>query len=312
MSTVTLRSLHPEDLDRVVEIDNAIAGRSRRGFFEKRLEVAQASPEAFITTAALDGDNLIGYAFARIQQGEFGGSTKVAILDVVAVDPTTQSKGVGKSLIAGIEERMKKNSIGSMRSQTEWTDTAMTRFFAATGFQLEPRQILIRDCSALDVEEESVDGEDYIPLSRDRFNVRSFEEKDVDAIARIDSKLTGDDRSDYYATKAKEVLGESGIRISLVAESDGIIVGFMMARVDYGEFGKTEPTAAIDTFGVHPGFSGNGVGHALMSQLLANLGILHVENVRTQVRNDNFSLLKFLNGCGFESSQRLVLGKSIT
>ncbi|MCW9036109.1 MAG: GNAT family N-acetyltransferase [Alphaproteobacteria bacterium] len=312
MSSVTLRSLHPEDLDRVVEIDTAIAGRPRRGFFEKRLDVAQATPDKFITSAALDGDKLIGYAFARIQEGEFGGTQKVAILDVIGVDPSTQSKGTGKQLLAGLEERMGKNDISSMRTQAEWTDTGMTRFFAATDFKLEPRQILIRDCSPLQEEEEVVDGEDYIPLSRDKVLVRSFQESDIAGITRIDSKLTGEDRTKYYEGKAAELLSETGIRVSLVAESEGIVVGFIMARVDFGEFGKMEPTAAIDSLGVHPGFAGGGVGHALLSQLFANLSILNVENVRTQVSNNNFGLLEFLDVCGFESSQRLVLGKNIS
>lgn len=288
MSNVTLRSLHPEDLDAVVDIDSAIAGRSRRGFFEKRLEVATSMPEKFITTAALDGDKLVGYAFARLQQGEFGGSDKVAILDIVGVVPGSQNSGVGKKLIGGIEERMKKAGVATLRSQAEWTDGAMTRFFGATGFKLAPSQILVRDCSPLEDNTETTDGEDFIPLSRDRFLIRSFEEKDIADIARIDSKLTGSNRVDYYQTKAKEVLGESGIRVSLVAESDGIVVGFIMARVDYGEFGKTEPAAAVDTLGVHVGFTGNGVGHALLSQLLANLSILNVEEVRTQVSNTNY------------------------
>ncbi len=312
MSSVTLRSLHPEDLDRVVEIDAAIAGRPRRGFFEKRLDVAQATPDNFITSAAIQGDKLIGYAFARVQEGEFGGTSKVAILDIIGVDPSTQSKGTGKQLLAGLEERMGKKGISEMRTQAEWTDTSMTRFFAATGFCLEPRQILIRDCSPLEEEEEAVDGEDYIPLSRDKVLVRSFEKSDVAGLVRIDSKLTNADRSNYYDGKADEVLSETGIRVSLVAESEGVVVGFIMARVDFGEFGKTEPTAAIDSLGVHPGFAGGGVGHALLSQLFANLSILNVENVRTQVTNNNFDLLEFLDVCGFGSSQRLVLGKSIS
>src|SRR3972149_196393 len=86
-------------------------------------------------------------------------------------------------------------------------------------------------------------------LARDRLPVRSLREEDLAAVVRIDRKLTGFDRSAYYAAKFREVLVESGIRVSLVAEEDGIVNGFIMARVDFGEFGQVETSAVIDTIG---------------------------------------------------------------
>ena len=50
-----------------------------------------------------------------------------------------------------------------------------------------------------------------------------------------------------------------------------------MARVDLGEFGRVETTAVIDTIGVDPDYQNKGVGRALVSQLLTNLGTLRVE-----------------------------------
>jgi predicted N-acetyltransferase YhbS len=107
------------------------------------------------------------------------------------------------------------------------------------------------------------------------------------------------------------MLTESGIRVSLVAEDDGMVAGFIMARVDFGEFGKVEKAAVIDTVGVHPAYWGNGIGHALLSQLLVNLATLQVETVSTLVRWEDFVLQRFLLGCGFGPSQRLVLSKNI-
>jgi len=82
-----------------------------------------------------------------------------------------------------------------------------------------------------------------------------MKEDDLAAAVRIDRKLTGRDRSAYYAAKLREMLTESGIRVSLVAEEDGFVVGFVMARVDFGEFGKVDKAAVLDTIGVHPGFA---------------------------------------------------------
>ena len=201
----------------------------------------------------------------------------------------------------------------------------MIRFFSSTGFLLAPAQVLERDTSPLREEIREVGsaradarsmmragGDDYETLSRDRVPVRSLKEDDLAAAVRIDRKLTGRDRSAYYAAKLREMLTESGIRVSLVAEEDGFVVGFVMARVDFGEFGKVDKAAVLDTIGVHPGFAGSGIGHALLSQLFLNLATLQVETVLTQVSPENIDLQRFLYSCGFHPSQRLMLSKTIS
>ncbi len=153
--------------------------------------------------------------------------------------------------------------------------------------------------------------DDFDALSRDRVPVRSLSAGDLAAIVRIDRNITGVDRSDYLRRKVDEALHDSAIRVSLVAEVDGHAAGFIMARVDFGEYGRTEPVAVIDTIGVDPGYTGHGVGKALLSQLLVNLAALKVEKVETQVTRENFGLLGFLYACGFAPSQRLAFDRII-
>lgn len=148
-------------------------------------------------------------------------------------------------------------------------------------------------------------------LSRDRVPVRSLKSEDLAAIIGLDRRITGRDRSAYYKRKVAEAMNESGVRVSLVAEVDGMFAGFVMARVDFGEFGRTNPAAVIDTIGVDPAFAGRGVGRALLSQLLANLSSLRVEIVRTQLDWDDFDLLSFLKACGFKPSQRLSFTRRV-
>lgn len=148
--------------------------------------------------------------------------------------------------------------------------------------------------------------DDFEALSRDRVPVRSLRQDDLDALVRIDRRITGADREPYYRRKVSEALHESGVRISVVAELDDEVAGFLMARVDYGEFGRAATEAVIDTIGVDPAAHGKGVGRALMSQLLTNLASLRVESVRTEVEWNDFGLLAFLDRCGFKPSQRLA------
>jgi len=152
-------------------------------------------------------------------------------------------------------------------------------------------------------------GDDFEALSRDRVLVRSMTADDIDAVIRIDAKLTGRERRPYFEAKLREVLEESGVRVSVVAEVDGRPAGYIMARVDYGEFGQTEPVAVLDTIGVDPSLSKTGIGSAVLSQLLINLDALYVERLRTRVRWDNFGLLGFLARHGFQPAQQLVLRK---
>lgn len=152
---------------------------------------------------------------------------------------------------------------------------------------------------------------DYDALSRDRVEVSSLRERDLADLVRIDRQITGRARDDYIARKVREALLDSGLRVSLTARVDGIVAGFIMARLDYGDFGHMEPVATMDTIGVSPDFAGRGVGKALVSQLLANLSALTVERVETSVASGDLALLGFLYRCGFRPSRRLAFAKKI-
>jgi GNAT superfamily N-acetyltransferase len=154
-------------------------------------------------------------------------------------------------------------------------------------------------------------GLDYGPLARDRIPIRTVEQRDLAALIGIDRRITGSDRAAYFERKLDEALHESDIRVSLVAEQDGRPVGFIMARVDFGEFGCVEPTAVMDTIGVDPDYGHQGIGHALLSQLLMNLTLLRVERIRTEIDWRDRDLLAFLADCGFNPAQRLCLDHSI-
>lgn len=152
---------------------------------------------------------------------------------------------------------------------------------------------------------------DFGPLARDKIPVRSMAEGDLRALVAIDRRITGRERPAYFQRTLAEALTESDVRVSLVAELDSVPVGFIMARVDLGEFGRVETTAVIDTIGVDPDYRNRGVGRALVSQLLANLGTLRVEKVRTEVDWQDHDLLAYLDRNGFRPSQRLCFDQPL-
>ena len=137
--------------------------------------------------------------------------------------------------------------------------------------------------------------------------VRRLVESDLDRMIAIDAKSTGRRRDEYFRIKLRHALTETGIAVSLMAEVDGGGVGFLLARVHSGEFGRFEKTAVLDTIGVDPAFARRGVGTALIDQLRTNLLGLGVRRLQTEVGWDNPALLTFFHHEGFHPAARFCL-----
>jgi N-acetylglutamate synthase-like GNAT family acetyltransferase len=323
------RPLTADDLERVIDIDAQYVGRRREGFYRKRLEAALAEPASYVYIGGDRGGELQAYLLARLQEGEYGTEGRCASMDAIGVDPAVDRNGMGSTLVATLDEILVHKGIGSVYTQAEWFNLSMLGFFARMGFSLAPRYILERDAGYLEdfefaddlVEEAGTlgDANDYSDaegdqrgaLARDIIPCRAMTHSDLPAIIRIDRKISGRSHTGYYEQKFSEVFDQSGIRVSLVAEQDDHVVGFVMARVDFGEFDRIEPAAVLDSIAVDPGYTHHLVGTALLSQLLANLATLRIEVIRSEADADHFDVLQFLQRNGFSNSQRLAFVRDI-
>lgn len=153
---------------------------------------------------------------------------------------------------------------------------------------------------------------DDMNLEHDEIQVRRLMPADLDAVIRLDAKIIGRQRTEYFKLKLKENLAETGIKVSLAAELDGIFVGYLLARVYYGEFGMTEPAAVLDSLGVHPEFQHRGAGAALLRQLKMDLGALGVGRLQTEVSWEDTDVLSFFRHEGFRPAPRLCLDLEIS
>jgi ribosomal protein S18 acetylase RimI-like enzyme len=322
---ITIRPLLREDLAAVVAIDaSTVQGRTRRTYFERRLVSALDEPKLHAQFAANDSQGLAGYILARVQTGEFGRIAPALRLEVVGVRRDARGQHVGACLFDALSDYGRRHGIAEVRTTAGWTDHDMLRWLDAMGFVLAANHVI--DCavsggqyapqrdrppapegqSPAEINYGGQSGDDFERLARDTADVRGMEPGDLDDIARIDRTITGRDRRGYVQHKLAEAIHGSAIRVSLTARLEGTIVGFVMARVDLGDFGRTEPVAVIDTIGVDSRWTRRGVGHALLSQLFVNLGALRIERVETVVAPRDLALLSFLYDAGFAPSQRLA------
>lgn len=145
----------------------------------------------------------------------------------------------------------------------------------------------------------------------DRIPVRMLAPEDIDAMVRIDKRIVGRSRRDYLQQKLEETIRDSRIMVSLGAEVDGLLAGFLLGRLYYGEFGVADPVAILDTIDVDPERLHEGVGRALMEQFKTNLRAVGIEKIQTQASWNEWQLLRFLDASGFAPMPRVLLEAEI-
>lgn len=137
--------------------------------------------------------------------------------------------------------------------------------------------------------------------------IRRLRPDDLEPVIALDARIVGRRRDEYFKVKLDMAMKETGVEVSLAAEVDGHFVGFLIARVFYGEFGRTEPAAVLEVLGVHPEFRGRGVGHALVRQLRTNLLGLGVRTLQTEASWEDTAMLAFFQREGFRPAARFCL-----
>ena len=326
----TIGALKQQDLDAVVAIDAELEGRVRRSYIQRRLDAALRQPQQHVQLAAADAQGLAGYILARRTQGEFGRVETGLRIELVGVRPDQRGHGVGSQLMAALVDYGQRHGVAELRTAAAWNNHRMLSWLDAMGFTLAPN--LVVECAVesgyraerddalglpaaptagYEVDYGAPEDNDYERVERARCDVRAMRPDDLPQILRIDRQITGRDRQAYIGAKLDEAMDDSAIRVSLTARREDAIVGYLMARADLGDFGRTEPVAVLDTIGVDPAFEHRGVGHALLSQLFVILGALQIDRVETVLARSDLALLGFLYSLGFAPSQRLAFVRRI-
>ncbi len=145
----------------------------------------------------------------------------------------------------------------------------------------------------------------------DLVTVRTMRADDIDAIVHIDAQSSGRARPRYFQLMVEREMASATLRVSLGAEVEGRIAGFIIASLYYGEYGMTEPTASMEAIGVDYASRRRHIAHALLLQLRRNVAAIGATSIRTEVEWSDFDLLAFLRSEGFAPAPRLCLERKV-
>ena len=136
--------------------------------------------------------------------------------------------------------------------------------------------------------------------------IRSLKKDDLNAIVGIDERVLGENRRNYWEKKL-ELMNDRSSQISLVAEVEGEVQGFILGDVSGWEFGVPETVGWIDTIGIDPAYQKKGLATALSRELIQNLKALRVKTIYTLVSWNDWDLLQFFHAMGFTRGDMINL-----
>ena len=306
---MTIRRLAAEDFEAVVGMDAAAVGHPRAPYFERRLKKAQSRPALYVQLGAEQNGKLVGFMMARQMQGQFGRNEPALRLEAFTVAADMRGQQIGSALLSRLEGEAGRLKIAEIRTTASWRDHSIVRFLDHAGFELGSELVVDRQVTDQRLAAQGDNNSEAV--ARDKVAFSTLQPDDLYDVVRIDKGITGQRREAFFYELVDEAMRDSAVRVSLVARVDGKAAGFVMARTNFGDYGRTEPVAVLDTIGIDPDYSRQGIGRALLSQLFANLDGLRVERVETVVASKDFQLLRFFYGVGFKPSQRLVFVKRV-
>jgi ribosomal protein S18 acetylase RimI-like enzyme len=131
--------------------------------------------------------------------------------------------------------------------------------------------------------------------------VRPLDELDIGGVVRIDERITGQYRPDFWEQRVMFYLRRDP-ESSRVAEVDGKVVGFMLGDVRAGEFGIEQPSGWIERFGIDPDHRGRDLGKQMFDEIVGHFRAKGATSVRTLVDNRESAITGFLGKLGFTQS----------
>jgi ribosomal protein S18 acetylase RimI-like enzyme len=141
--------------------------------------------------------------------------------------------------------------------------------------------------------------------------VRPLTDGDLERVIAIDRAHSGHSRSSFFEKRLAAAKASPNDFVHIGVVRGKSIVGFVLARILRGEFGRADAVAVLDALGVDSRSRARGVGQALMGELIRTLREKNVVSLHSQVEWSNHDLLRFFAGSGFTLAPRLALDRPV-
>lgn len=139
-------------------------------------------------------------------------------------------------------------------------------------------------------------------------SIRRLQREDFDAVVRMDERITGRPRPDYWRERFETAETIRPPWASLVAELDGRAVGFLLGWASGREFGVPGSVGWIDVIGVDLPYRGRGVGRALVGAFADSAKELRdIDTIFTLIDPGDNQIREFFARLGFAPGKMLHL-----
>ena len=147
-------------------------------------------------------------------------------------------------------------------------------------------------------------------ISTETVTIRAVNATDLPAVAALDGKITGLAKPDYWRDLIERYCRRVQKRHFLVAESGGMVLGFIMGEVRAWEFGSP-PCGWIFAINVEPDGRLSGIGTMLYEALCERFRQNGVATVRTMLARDDTLIMSFFRSQGMMAGPYIELEASL-
>lgn len=132
--SLVIRPMVRADLDRIVEIDVKVLGKTRPEYWEMKLELEENRAEVSSLVAELDG-KVVGFIIGYASRWEYGVPEKIGWIDTIGVDPDYRRQGIARMLFKEMAANLKKVGVATITTFVTRRDWVLLKFFNDLGFQ---------------------------------------------------------------------------------------------------------------------------------------------------------------------------------
>jgi ribosomal protein S18 acetylase RimI-like enzyme len=141
-----------------------------------------------------------------------------------------------------------------------------------------------------------------------KVRIRPMEHEDIDSVLAIDRKITGVRRAVTYT---ELITGDLGgvLALSIVAEVDGTVQGFILARRAY--IGEPTEVGLVQMLGVDPDHQRQGIATKMVNAFLDTCRSKNLSAVRIVINERDDQLKGLFEHLGFRRGEFIDYTKSL-